>query len=118
MFLIATDQPLDIAFLVDCSSYTTDEKWKFILSFLQNAIDQLRILPGTKGNHLALVTYSSSALAVYDFNGSQNVTDIKKIIGTMKRRAGYRRPDEALKLASSSIFTPGSGARDSAKKVI
>ena len=66
---------------------------------------------------MALIGYSSVARVVFNFQFSQNANDVKRRIGGLTRQAGYRRPDEALKLASSSIFKPSGGARGLARKV-
>ena len=111
------DRPLDVAILVDWSTYYTFEYWRDILNFLRSFIDQLRISPGSKGNHVSLVGYSSSARVVFNFKAPQNANDVRIRIGGLKRQVGYRRPDEALKLASSDIFTTAGGARDGSRRV-
>ena len=118
-FLIISvkDRPLDVAILVDRSTYYTNEQWQYILSYLRSYVDQIRISPDPKGNHVSLICYSSSAAVMFNFNAPQNVDDVKRRIDGLIRQAGYRRPDEALKLASSDLFTPSGGARDGARKV-
>ena len=66
---------------------------------------------------MSLIGYSSSAGVVFNFKAPQDVNDVKRRIDGLTRSAGYRRPDAALKLASSDLFTPAGGARDGAKKV-
>ena len=66
---------------------------------------------------MSLIGYSSSAGVVFNFKAPQNVNDVKRRIDGLTRQAGYRRPDEALKLASSDLFTPAGGARDGARRV-
>ena len=66
---------------------------------------------------MSLIGYSYSAGVVFNFKSPQNANDVKRRIDGLTRQAGYRRPDEALKLASSDLFTPAGGARDGARKV-
>ena len=116
-FFWLEDRPLDVAILVDWSTYYTIEYWQYILSYLKNYVDELGISPDSKGNHVSLIGYSSSAGVVFNFKSPQNVNDVKRRIDEMTRQVGYRRPDEALKLASSDLFTPSGGARDGARRV-
>ena len=111
------DRFLDVAILVDWSTYYTDEYWQYILSYLKSYVDQLGISPDSKGNHVSLIGYSSSAGVVFNFKAPRNVNDVKRRIDGLTRQAGYRRPDEALKLASSVLFTPSGGVRDGTRKV-
>ena len=66
---------------------------------------------------MSLIGYSSSARVVFNFKTPQNVNDVKRRIDGLTRQAGYRRPDEALELASSDLFTQSGGARDGARMV-
>ena len=66
---------------------------------------------------MALIGYSSSARVVFDFNSGTNAADIKRQIDSLRRQAGYRRPDVALALARSDLFTSRGGARAGAQKV-
>ena len=111
------DRPLDVAVLVDWSTYYTDEQWQYILSYLRSYVDQIGISSDSKGDHVSLIGYSSSAGVVFNFKAPQNVNDVKRRIDGLTRQVGYRRPDEALKLASSDLFTPSGGARDGARRV-
>ena len=64
-----------------------------------------------------MIGYSSSAEVVFNFTVSQNSNDLKKRIDGVTRQAGYRRPDKALKLAISDMFTPYGGERDVSQRV-
>ena len=66
---------------------------------------------------MSLIGYSSSARVVFNFKASQNVDYVRGRIVGLRRQAGYRRPDEALKLASSNLFTSAGGARDGSRRV-
>ena len=117
IFTFIEDRPLDIAILVDWSTYQTAEHWQYIQDYLQNYVDQLKISSDDKADHVSLIGYSSKAGVVFNFKDSQNASDIKRRIRELDRQKGYRRPDEALKLVRSDIFTPAGGARSEARKV-
>ena len=111
------DRPLDVAILVDHSTYHNKENWQHIQSYLRSYVDQLGISADMKGHHVSLIAYSSSATVVFNFKASQSADNVKSRIGSLTRQAGYRRPDEALKLVNSDLFTAAGGARDEAQKV-
>ena len=117
VLLFTADRPLDVAILVDWSTYYTNQYWQYIQSYLRSYVDQLGISPGSKGNHVSLIGYSSSARVVFNFNAPQNGNNVNGRIDGLTRQAGYRRPDEALKLVSSDIFTTAGGARQGARRV-
>lgn len=106
-----------MAILVDWSTYHPERYWQDILSYLGNFVEQLGISPNSNGNHVSLIGYSSAARVVFSFKDSQNVNEIQRRIKGLDRHVGYRRPDEALKLAGSDIFTQAGGVRDVARKV-
>ena len=110
---------MDVAILVDWSTYFTEAYWQYILTFLRNYVDGLYSLPEaqTGGVRVALIGYSNTARVVFDFNSGTNAAYIKNQIDSLRRQAGYRRPDMALVVARRDLFISAGGARPGARRV-
>ena len=80
-------------------------------------MDRLGISPDPRATHVSMIGYSSSASVVFNFKAPQNVAYVRGRLNGVTRQAGYRRPDKALELARSNLFTASGGARQGAKRV-
>ena len=114
----APRRPLDVAILVDWSNSFRNEHWQYIVNYLRRFIERLGVSADrAKGTWVSFIGYSSTANVVFNFNGGQNLDQIRNQINSLQRQAGYRNPDVALRLARSNIFTAAGGSRNNARKV-
>ena len=108
---------LDVAVLFDWSTSFRDDHWKYILNYVQDFTDRLGIADYFRATHLSMIGYSSSASVLFDFNAPQNSAAVRRRLSSITRQAGYRRPDKALELARTALFTANGGARQGAQRV-
>ena len=117
LIFVAVLRNLDVAVLLDWSTSFRDDHWNYILDYVRGFVDRLGISPDPRGTHVCLIGYSSSASVVFNFKAPQNVAYVKGRLNGVTRQAGYRRPDKALELGRSNLFTVTGGARQGAKRV-
>ena len=110
---------MDVAILVDWSTYFTEAYWQYILEYLRKYADGVySTAEGLAGGvRVALIGYSNTARVVFNFNSGTSAANVKRQIDTLGRQAGYRRPDQALKLARRDLFVSAGGARPGVRKV-
>ena len=87
------------------------------MNYVRGFVDRLGISPDPRATHVSMIGYSSSPSVVFNFKAPQNVAYVKGRLNSVTRQAGYRRPDKALQLAKSDLFTVAGGARDGAERV-
>ena len=116
-FFAAVLRDLDVAVLFDWSSSFRDDHWNYILNYVRGFVDRLGISPDPRPTHVSMIGYSSSASVVFNFKTPQNNAYVKGLLNGVRRQAGYRRPDKALELARSDLFTTSGGARQGSKRV-
>ena len=80
-------------------------------------MNRLGISPDPRATHMSMIGYSASARLVFNFKAPQNVAYVRGRLNSVTRQGGYRRPDKALELAKSELFTANGGARQDAEKV-
>ena len=107
-----------MAVLFDWSSSFRDDHWNYTLNYAKAFVERLGISSHPKGTHVSMIGYSSSPQVVFNFKVPQNMIYITERLRTVTRQAGYRRPDRALDLARTDLFTASGGARQGAKRVI
>ena len=108
---------LDVAVLFDWSTSFRDDHWDYILNYVRGFVDRLGISPDPRATHVSMIGYSSSPSVIFNFKAPQNVAYIRGRLNGVTRQGGYRRPDKALELARSDLFTVTGGARPGAKRV-
>ena len=103
---------------MDWSDSFRDEHWRYILNYLRGFVNGLGVSADrAKGTWVSLIGYSSTASVVFNFNGGQNLDQVRRQIDSLWRQAGYRNPNAALQLARNRIFTTAGGSRNNARKV-
>ena len=107
----------DVAVLFDWSTSFRDVHWNYVLNYVRGFVDRLGISPNPRGTHVSMIGYSSSASVVFNFKAPQNVAYVKGRLNGVTRQAGYRRPDKALELARSDLFTASGGVRQGSRRV-
>ena len=108
---------LDVAVLFDWSSSFRDDYWNYILNYVRGFVDRLGISPDPRATHVSMIGYSSSPSVIFNFKAPQNVGYVRGRLNGVTRQAGYRRPDKALELARTALFTASGGYRTRAEKV-
>ena len=120
MYFIRTSvvlRNLDVAVLFDWSTSSHDDHWNYILNYVRGFVDKLGISPDSRATHVSMIGYSSSPSVVFNFKAPQNVPYVRRRLSGVTQQRGYRRPDKALELAQSDLFTVAGGARPGAKRV-
>ena len=115
--VLSQPRPLDVAILLDWSSSFTTSQWNYILTYLRDYIQGLKISSDARGARVALIGYSSDARIVFDFNFGQAMADVYRRIASIRQQAGYRSPRSALLLART-LFSTANGARIGSRRVM
>ena len=108
---------LDVAVLFDWSTSFRGGYWNFILNYVRGFVNKLGISPDPRATHVSMIGYSSSPSVIFNFKAPQNIAYVRRRLNSVTRQPGYRRPDKALELARTALFTASGGYRMRAQKV-
>ena len=119
LFLVACENKVDIAFLIDSSGSIGISNWRTLREFIISVIRDFTV--SSDGNHAAAIVYSSNAEVAFDFNtlqgSSVTAAEYGKLVNELELQRGLNFIDKALLLANSRIFTRAGGMRKDASKV-
>ena len=110
---------MDLAFIIDSSASIGFRSWYRLKSMLRDLLKFLNI--GASGTHLAIVSYSTEAELVFNFNtlrGSEiTIQNYQHFIENLKWHGKFTFIDRGLLMARDEVFTEEAGMRPDVSKV-
>ncbi|XP_052800221.1 von Willebrand factor A domain-containing protein 2-like [Mya arenaria] len=112
-----SDKKADIVFLIDGSGSMTLKGFEETKSFIEKFISLFNI--GPSKTQVGVMVFGSSAVIQFNLNKYNSADGVKNGLRDIEYpRANTDVAAEALRLAKSSMFTPGGGNRAGAEKVV
>ena len=119
--IFSGESGLDLAILIDRSLAKDAGRWRWVLYYLRNFVNNLGISPTAEGTRVGLIGFDGSASVVLTFNQLRNdqinAAEVLRYINGIRFQAGYRNPVNALRLARTRLFTVSGGARIGSRRV-
>ena len=119
------DQPVDVALLLDSSSYFNQINFQEQKKFAQSFITYFKLRSHLIGPAIAVVPYSDKEItrsSMVNFIYSTSISRLNNKIKKLKYQGGRSNLDYALRFTKDQLFTPGSvrptGARSWVPRVV
>ncbi|XP_067668177.1 matrilin-2-like [Haliotis asinina] len=111
-----TPGPIDLLIIEDVSTSVVEKDYEEMKTFVQNFVDGIDI--SRERNRVAFMTFSSSAKVGFYLNTHENKTSVQTAISSQRATGGGTFLGDAIKLATSEIFTETNGDRSDAKNLV
>lgn len=92
---------VDLAFILDTSGSVGSYNFEKIKTFVKKVIDFFNI--GSKGTHVAVVTYSTWAQVEFHLSTHTSKSALKNAVNRIVYRAGWTYTGEAIRLTQTKV---------------